>query len=170
MAGSLRALTPFLLKGKTGGLAALVNYFIGYAAVASSSSANVYAMRMNEMKTGVTVRSEATGEALGLSQAAATSGIYQTMLSRVTYCLPIFFIPAGINTLLTMAKLMPKTMGLSRVIVESACVGIGLYIAMPVNCALFPQTSRIKVSECEAEIQERAKALQLTELVYNKGL
>ena len=92
------------------------------------------------------------------------------MLSRVTYCLPIFFIPAGINTLLTMAKLMPKNMGVSRVLVESACVAVGLYIAMPVNCALFPQTSRIKVSACEAEIQERAKALQLTELVYNKGL
>ena len=65
MAGSLRALTPMLLGGRTGGLAALVNYFIGYAAVASSSSANVYAMRMNEMKTGVAVRSEKTGEVLG---------------------------------------------------------------------------------------------------------
>ena len=139
MAGSLRALTPILLKGKTGGLAALVNYFIGYAAVASSSSANVYAMRMNEMKTGVMVRSEATGEEIGVSQVAAKSGIYQTMLSRVAYCLPIFFIPAGMNTVLTMAKLMPKQMGLARLLAESTLVAIGLYVAMPLNCALFPQ-------------------------------
>ena len=60
------------------------------------------------------------------------------MLSRFIYCLPTFFIPAAINTLLSKAKLMPKTMGLSRVILESASVGVGLYIAMPVNCALFP--------------------------------
>ena len=61
------------------------------------------------------------------------------MLGRVTYCIPIFFVPAGLNTLLTMAKLMPKTMGVSRVLVECSCVGLGLYIAMPVNCALYPQ-------------------------------
>ena len=127
-----------LLKGRTGGIAALVNYFIGYAAVASSSSANVYAMRMNEMKTGVAVRNEATGEDLGQSQAAAAAGIYKTMLSRVTYCLPIFFVPAGFNTLLTMARLMPKNMGVTRILMESTCVACGLYIAMPVNCALFP--------------------------------
>lgn len=152
VAGSLRALTPFLLKGRTGGIAALVNYFIGYAAVASSSSANVYAMRMNEMKTGVSVRNEATGEELGLSQTAAASGIYKTMMSRVTYVLPIFFVPAGINTLLSKANLMPKNMGLMRVLMECTSVAIGLYIAMPLNCALFPQTSRIKVADCEPEI------------------
>ena len=61
------------------------------------------------------------------------------MLGRVTYCIPIFFVPAGLNTLLTMAKLMPKTMGVSRVLVECSCVALGLYIAMPVNCALYPQ-------------------------------
>ena len=152
VACSLRALTPYLLKGRTGGAAALVNYFIGYAAVASSSSANVYAMRCNEMNSGVAVQNEATGEDLGQSQAAAASGIYKTMLSRMTYCLPIFFIPAGLNTLLTKAKLMPKNMGVSRILLESMCVAMGLYIAMPVNCALFPQQSRIKVADCEPEI------------------
>ena len=94
MAGSLRALTPFLLRGRTGGVAQLVNYFIGYAAVASSSSANVYAMRMGEMTTGVNVKDEATGEDFGLSKTAAAAGIYKTMWSRVTYVIPIFFIPA----------------------------------------------------------------------------
>ena len=67
VACSLRAATPYLLKGRSGGAAALVNYFIGYAAVASSSSANVYAMRCNEMTSGVAVRNEATDEELGQS-------------------------------------------------------------------------------------------------------
>ena len=67
VACSLRVMTPYLLKGRTGGLAACMNYFIGYAAVASSSAINVYAMRKNEIETGVSVKDETTGEDLGLS-------------------------------------------------------------------------------------------------------
>ena len=78
-----------------------MNYFIGYSAVASSSAANVYAMRMNEMSTGVSVKDEATGEDFGNSKAAATQGIYKTMWSRVTYCIPIFFTPALFNKALS---------------------------------------------------------------------
>ena len=57
----------------------------------------------------------------------------------MTYCLPIFFVPAGLNRLLNAAKLMPKNMGVTRILLESMCVAVGLYIAMPVNCALFAQ-------------------------------
>jgi len=138
VACSLRALTPILLKGRSGGLASFMNYFIGYSAVASSSSINVYVMRMNEMKTGVSVNDEATGEVLGNSKVAAAAGIYKTMWSRVTYCIPIFFTPALWNMALSKAKVMPKQLGVGRVVLESLGVAIGLYIAMPVNCALFP--------------------------------
>ena len=70
----------------------------------------------------------------------------------MTYCLPIFFIPAGLNMLLTKAKLMPKNMGVTRILLECTCVAVGLSIAMPVNCALFAQMSKIKVVDCEPEI------------------
>ena len=115
-----------------------MNYFIGYSAVATSSSINVYVMRMNEMKTGVSVNDEATGEVLGNSKVAAEAGIYKTIMSRFTYCLPIFFTPALWNMALSKAKVMPKQLGVGRVVLESLGVAIGLYIAMPVNCALFP--------------------------------
>jgi hypothetical protein len=49
VAGGLRAASPHLLKGRTGGIAALATYFISYSAVATSSAANTYAMRMNEI-------------------------------------------------------------------------------------------------------------------------
>ena len=54
------------------------------------------------------------------------------------YVAPIYFIPAFFNILLTKARLMPKTMGLSRVLIESCGLTISMGIAMPVNCALFP--------------------------------
>ena len=55
-------LASVTLKGKTGGFAAFLGYFISYAAVASSSAANVYAMRMGEIKTGVIGRDEEGNE------------------------------------------------------------------------------------------------------------
>ena len=54
--------------------------------------------------------------------------------------------------LLTKAKLMPKNMGVTRILLECTCVAVGLSIAMPVNCALFAQMSKIKVVDCEPEI------------------
>ena len=105
-----------------------------------------------------------------MSKVAAKTAITNTVLSRILYVVPMFFVPALGNIAFTKMGLMPKTMGVTRLLLESLSVGLGLYIAMPVNCALFPQMSRIKVAECENEIQERAKALQLDDLIYNKGL
>lgn len=138
VAGSLKALQPTLLKGRSGGIAALATYFISYSAVASSSSVNVYVMRMGEITSGVSVKDEATGEDYGLSKVAAASGINKTMICRCTYTLPIFFIPAAWSTLLTKLSIMPKRLNLGKVLLETLGVTIGLLVAMPLNCALFP--------------------------------
>ena len=92
------------------------------------------------------------------------------MVCRSTYTIPIFFLPALWNLALSKAKLMPARMGFTRVMLESLGVALGLYIAMPVNCALFPQFSKIAVNQLEPEIQEKARANNLTHLIYNKGL
>lgn len=170
VAGSLRAMSSVLLKGRTGALASFMTYFISYAAVASSSSANVYNMRRGEIKTGVRVSHPETGEDFGLSKVAATAGVYKTMTCRCTYTIPIFFIPAAWNTVLTSMRIMPKKMNFTRVMLEVLGVSLGLYVAMPLNCAMFPQNERIAVSELEPEIQEKAKAQNVQWLTYNKGL
>ena len=126
-------------------------------------------MRMGEIKSGVSVKDD-EGNDYGLSKVAATEGVYKTMVCRSTYTIPIFFTPAVWNLALSKAKLMPARMGFTRVMLESLGVALGLYIAMPVNCALFPQFSKIAVSQLEPEIQEKARAKNLTHLIYNKGL
>ena len=78
------------------------------------------------------------GNEYGKSQVAARQGIYKTMLCRVTHNLPIFFVPALWNLALSKAKLMPRKMNFTRILIEILGVTVGLYIAMPVNCALFP--------------------------------
>ena len=82
----------------------------------------------------------------------------------------MFFVPAFWTLILTKAKLMPKSMGVTRICLEACGVALGLYIAMPVNCALFAQQSKIAVKDLEPEIQEKAKARNLQWLSYNKGL
>ena len=130
-------MASIMLKGKTGGAAAFMGYFIGYAAVASSSSANTYAMRMGEIKSGISVR-DSEGNDYGMSKVAAEEGINKTMICRCTYTIPIFFLPAGWSLLLQKARIMPATMTPFRVALEVLGVAMGLYIAMPINCALFP--------------------------------
>lgn len=91
------------------------------------------------------------------------------MICRCTYTLPIFFIPPVFNMLMSKVRLMPKA-GLAKVLVETIGITIGLTIAMPLNCALFAQQSRIMVKDLEPEIQERIKDKNLTYLTFNKGL
>lgn len=63
------------------------------------------------------------------------------MICRCTYTIPIFFLPAAWNLLLSSAKLIPARMGPARIAIDCLGITIGLYIAMPINCALFPQMS-----------------------------
>ena len=63
----MRALTPYITRGRAGTLPLMMNYVIGYCAVATSSSVNVVAMRQRELTSGIAVKDEASGEELGLS-------------------------------------------------------------------------------------------------------
>lgn len=145
----LRAIvTPIIQRQGATKLALLANYLVSYAAVTSSSCANVYAMRVSETETGVEVKNERTGEVIGKSKIAAWEGIKRTMLSRAAYCVPMFVVPALWNMAVSGSRLYRSSRA-ARVVLEATGVALGLYIAMPINCALYPQQSRIKVSDLE---------------------
>ena len=166
----LRTAANRALTGRTGPMVVLAGNVINYSAVVLSTNANVYFMRRSELETGIIVRDENTGTEFGSSKIAAQSAITSTMFSRLVYCIPIFFVPAIWNLGLKSLKLMPKPKTPLGTFVEVLGVALGLGIAMPVNCALYPQTSEIEVSKLEPEIQEAAKAKGLSVLQYNKGL
>jgi hypothetical protein len=54
--------------------------------------------------------------------------------------------------------------------VEMSVIILGLTLAMPVCCGVFPQMSSVAVCDLEEEIQSSIKDRKLTHLVYNKGL
>ena len=154
IACGMRALTPFMVGNSRGSMAKMTNYVIGYCAVTASTCFNVYTMRASEMESGIAVRDEDSGKEIGLSQIAAKQAIGNTIISRIAYVVPMFVVPAMWTLLLQRFKLMPRQMGVTRLMLESIGIGAGLYISMPLNCALYPQMSRIAVSELEPEIAE----------------
>ena len=122
------------------------------------------------MNKGITLKEEKTGEEFGPSKIASSEAINSTLISRTIYAMFIFGTPLFWNTALTSMKLMPKAKNPLRVPVEVAGVAFGLWLAMPVNCALYPQFRSIEVSTLEPEIQEACKAKGFSTLQYNKGL
>ena len=93
---------------------------------------------MKELETGVQLSDRQTGETYGMSQVAAKTAITNTLQSRVAYIIPIFFIPFFFNMAMMRLGLMATKGTLLNVVQECTGVGLGLYIAMPINCALYP--------------------------------
>ena len=166
---SMRKAADLVLAGKTGLLVAFSVNLINYCAVTIATSTNVGVMRMKELETGVTVKDE-KGNSYGMSQEAAHEGIFSCIKSRAAFNIPIFFAPFFWNQAFRSLNLMPKSKTPAGLLVEFGGVAFGLYLAMPINCALYPQTMKIDVNRLEPAIRDKAKADGLTHLQYNKGL
>ena len=67
-------------------------------------------------------------------------------------------------------KLMPKARTPLGMLAEAVGVTIGCYIAIPLNCSIYPQFRDIEVSKLEPEIQEAARTKGIKVLQYNKGM
>ena len=54
-------------------------------------------------------------------------------------------------------------------LVDLALISVGLYIAIPVCAAVYPQYSRIEVKDLDEDLRKTIDP-KLDHLVYNKGL
>ena len=117
-----------------------------------STNANTFFIRRSELTNGIAVKHEQSGQDFGNSKIAAREAITKTMLSRASYCVPIFFFPAVWNYTIQRLGRGPKPRTPLGNCVEVIGVALGLAIAMPVNCALYPQISDIEVSKLETDI------------------
>ena len=143
---TLRKAADRALAGKTGAAVAVAGNVIGYSAVTIAGNANVYLMRQAELNKGVTLKEEKTGLEFGPSKVAASAAVWSTIWSRTAYLVPIFFTPALWNLALKKMNLMPKPKTPLGIGVEACGVALGLWLAMPLNCAFYPQFRDIEVS------------------------
>lgn len=144
---------------------------VPFAAVVSAGVANVFLMRSEELKKGITVFSK-DGEPLGSSKTAAFHAVGETAASRVINATPIMVIPPLILVRLQRLRLLK---GRSK-LVETA-VNIGLIfgtslVALPFALAVFPQRRTIGVLALEPEFQglRDGKGETITEVEFNRGI
>lgn len=168
---TLKRLLAPLAKGRSGMAAQVVNYAANWIAVATSSALNISFVRSGEITSGISVTNPADqSESFGLSQVAAKEAIAKSAASRFMYTIPIFATTLIVNSTLSKLRLLPKPGRPIAMFVEVASISLGLWIAMPFNCAFFTQHCKINVDRLEPAIRDKAKAKGLTHLIYNKGL
>jgi len=167
--GLRRAMKP-LMKGKSkSAFGKLMNSTVNFGAVATTAALNVYVMRKNELKTGIEVKS-VSGESMGMSKIAASSALNQTMFSRLVYCVPMFFLPPMMQVFWRKMKVINRrSTKKMRLGMNLFNVAVGLAVSMPVCCAVFPQTCRIRVDSLEPEIRDKVDG-RAVHLLFNKGI
>ena len=102
-----------------------------------SSALNICFIRSGELTSGIgAVNPNDTNDELGKSKACAKEAIKKSAASRFIYTLPIFCTPILFNAMLSSVRMLPKA-GPLKMMIEVLGVTAGLYIAMPLNCALF---------------------------------
>jgi hypothetical protein len=126
-------------------VASLVNYGTNWGAVALAGFCNFFALRRSELETGIKVKELNSEEDFGLSKVAAKDAIVKACISRFCYTFPMFFTPVLFNSLLSKIGMLPPLGSKTRILTEIVGVGSGLYLAMGLNCSIYPQIVPIDV-------------------------
>ena len=105
---SMNKIANRVLAGKTGFAAAIATNVINYTACMTATNANTFFIRRSELTNGIAVKHDESGQEFGNSKIAAKEAITNTMYSRASYCVPIFFFPAIWNMTLQRLRLSPK--------------------------------------------------------------
>jgi hypothetical protein len=92
----------------------------------------------------------------------------QTIETRLWYLQPIFFTQPLLLGLCSFAGIMPKGKFM-RLITDLTFISLGLWWAVPVAAAVYPQYPAIDVSNLESDIQEKVGNKHKF-LLYNKGI
>lgn len=144
---------------------------IPFAAVVSAGVVNVYLMRSEEIKKGISVFDN-DGNDLGNSRTAAKYAVGETAASRVINATPIMVIPPLILVKLQKSRFLknkPKSFEIAT--------NIGLIFAtslavLPFALAIFPQRRELPVNKLEEKFQNLSdkSGKPITSLQFNRGI
>ncbi|XP_028994982.1 sideroflexin-5a isoform X2 [Betta splendens] len=143
----------------------LVQRFIPFPAVASANVCNVVLMRHSELSEGISVLDN-QGDVVGTSRIAARHALLETALTRVVLPMPILVLPPMIMAVLEKLPLLQRRRWLVLPVHSLVCLA-AFSLALPLAISLFPQMSKISVTDLEPEI---AMATNCKIVTYNKGL
>ncbi|PRP83034.1 hypothetical protein PROFUN_09889 [Planoprotostelium fungivorum] len=145
-----------------------VQRFVPYSAVAIAGCANVFMMRGNEMREGISVRDE-EGREVGRSPKAGQMACTQVALSRCISSLPCLTLPPLMMSAIQRTRWYTPRMNLP---LNLACITAMLFTGLPVAVAMFPQEVSTPVEKLEEEFRglQDSEGRPIKRVFYNRGL
>lgn len=165
----LNAIVP-RLKNVGASTKLILGRLVPFAAVVSAGIVNVFAMRSQEIKKGISVFDK-DGNEVGTSKTAAIYAVGETAASRVINATPIMVIPPLILVRLQRGLLKGKGL-FAQTAANLGLIAVTSFAVLPFALAVFPQYQPIAVSKLEQDLQgKKDKDGNAIETVYfNRGI
>lgn len=167
--------------------AGLLGRLVPFTAVAAANLINMPLMRRQELTAGIVVE-DATGRPIQSadevggtagslsaepikSTAAARWAIGTSVFSRIAMAVPGMVVPPLMISQLNRRTNFLRRFPRAELPLQLLFSGLGVALAVPLACAIFPQRSSLAVVDLEPEAQRRLQAVGHAGPVYfNKGL
>lgn len=165
----LNSLVP-KLKNLSANSKLILGRLVPFAAVVTAGIINVFLMRGNEIRKGITVFDK-NGESVGSSKKAAFFAVGETALSRVINATPIMVIPPLILVKLQKGFLKGKSMGI-QTLVNLGLITVTSFAVLPFALAVFPQRQEISVKKLETELHDKVdkNGEKIEKVFFNRGM
>lgn len=144
---------------------------VPFAAVVSAGVVNVFLMRSEEIRKGITV-TDHEGNNVGTSKKAAFNAVSETAASRVINATPIMVVPPLILLRLQQTRLLKGKSKRAEIVANIGLIFTTSLVALPFALAIFPQRTQMSVSKLEPEFQnlKDSKGDHITSLYFNRGI
>lgn len=166
----LNAIVP-RLKNVLAGTKLILGRLVPFAAVVSAGVTNVFLMRSEELKKGISVFDK-DGNDLGSSKVAAFHAVGETAASRVINATPIMVVPPLILVRLQKSRFLKGKSKLFETAVNIGLIFATSLVALPFALAVFPQRRTIGVSSLEKQFQnlKDKDGSDIKEVEFNRGI
>ncbi|KAK9466591.1 Tricarboxylate/iron carrier [Lipomyces arxii] len=142
---------------------------VPFAAVVSAGVVNVFLMRSEEIRKGISVYDDETGKELGVSKKAAVYAVGETATSRVLNATPIMVLPP-----LMLVRLQRK-IRMSKPVELAVNIGLILstsFVVLPFALGTFPQRESIDTKRLESHFWDlkRDSGESIRKVQFNRGM
>lgn len=166
----LNALVP-KLKSLKPNTKMILGRLVPFAAVVSAGIANVFLMRSEELKKGISVYDK-DGNDLGSSKKAAFYAVGETAASRVINAAPVMAIPPLILVRLQKTRLLRGRSKLAETAVNIGLIFVTALVALPPALAVFPQREIMATEKLEKEFHnlKDKNGNKIDQVEFNRGI
>lgn len=159
------------LKGLKPNTRMVLGRLVPFAAVVSAGIANVFLMRSEELKQGISVYDK-DGNDLGSSKSAALIAVGETAASRVINAAPVMAIPPLILVRLQRSRLLKGKSKLAEIGVNIGLIFVTALVALPPALAIFPQREIVSPQRLEEKFHnlKDKNGNKIEKVEFNRGI